>query len=437
MDCDVLVVGTGIMGMAAAYHLKKNNPEKSVLAVDRYGAPGQGNTGRSNAMFRNTFSSSDNQVLADRSIDFYIHLQSEMKQDIGLQQIGYLWLMNEGKLAASEPYVTSMARNGIETRRYSREELRRLLPELVTDFGSAPDAQLMGLDAVDGALFGPKCGRLAPDRLVRFYESEFLRMGGATSYNTEARRLAYSAVTELDLEGEPFVWQEAEVKAVEATGSISGEIRAKTVVLACGAWANQLLEPAGLDGHIKAKKRQLFSTSADGNDALRRLLHAKGFNGLDLLPMVILPKSGVHFKPVSEEEGFWIACEDDVNRPYIDVPDSDLDSYAAEPAYYERGIHPVLRSYFPCFSAARPRSMWAGLYAYNTTDFLPFAFKEGNLLVVGGDSGSGIMKGDSLGRIVDALYREEDTAMLYGDVPYRTGKIGFAHRDVQREEWTL
>lgn len=72
------------MGVASAFHLKKNNPDKKILLIDRFGAPGQGNTGRSNAMFRNTFSSADNQVLSNSTIDFYLHLQDELKVDLGL-----------------------------------------------------------------------------------------------------------------------------------------------------------------------------------------------------------------------------------------------------------------------------------------------------------------------------------------------------------------
>ena len=81
--------------------------------------------------------------------------------------------------------------------------------------------------------------------------------------------------------------------------------------------------------------------------------------------------------------------------------------------------------------------MWAGLYSYNTIDSTPFAFRHENLIVVGGDSGSGIMKGDALGRIVDALYREQNETTLFGDVPYATSKIGFDKRDVEREEWVI
>jgi len=430
---DILVVGAGIMGVASAYHLKRNNPGKRVLVIDRYGAAGQGNTGRSNAMFRNTFSSRDNQILSNSSIDFYLHVQEELKSDIGLQKIGYLWLMDEEQLSASEPYLRLMERNGIELRRYSRDELKRFLPGMVAEFGSSEEAKLMELPDVDGGVFGPKCGRLDPDKLVRFYAREFANMGGEFEFNADAKSVLIGPSKRLGIEGEPFVWQESRVEGV-ATGD--GTIEAETVVLAGGAWENELLEPLGLESHVKAKKRQLFSIQAKG-EKLEALLRCKGFNPLDLLPLVILPKSGVHFKPVSEEGDFWVACEDQVNRPFIDLPEHDLEKYQAERAYFEKSVYPILTSYFPDFVGSRIRAMWAGLYSYNTIDSTPFAFRHENLIVMGGDSGSGIMKGDALGRIVDALYREQNETTLFGDVPYATSKIGFDKRDVEREEWVI
>ncbi len=427
------------MGLASAYHLKLNNPSKSVLVIDRFGAPGQGNTGRSNAMFRNTFTSADNQILANTSIDFYLHVRNELKVDIGLQLIGYLWLLSESQVARTEGYIQGMKRNGIEVKEYSVEELRRLVGGVVTSLDGDDDeeANIMGLEDISGAVFGPKCGRLDPEKLVRFYANEFTRLGGKIALKTNVEGLLLGPSRRLGIEGEPFVWQEAEVKGVRVAGGITGDLEAKSTVVACGAWNNELLEPIGIDGHVKAKKRQLFSVSAENDGPLLSLLHTKGFNNLGLIPLVILPKSGVHFKPVSEERKFWIACEDEVNRPYINIPDRDLDSYRAEPGYYERGVHPILAAYFPQFRNARPESMWAGLYAYNTVDYLPYAFREGNLIVVGGDSGSGIMKGDALGRIVDALYRGGADASLYGGVKYSVSKVGFERRDVKREEWVI
>lgn len=434
---DIVVVGAGILGAAAAFHLQKNSPRRRILLVDRFPSPGQGNTGRSNAMFRNTFTSLDNQVLSDSTIEYYLHLQEAMGADIGLQRIGYLWLMSGRQLSASEKALEGMARQGIEVQRLSKEDLRAKIPGMAASLAGDGQAKLMALPEVEGGAFGPKCGRLDPDKLVRHYVGGFLGMGGRVAFNTSAEKLLLGPDKRLGIEGEPFAWQDYRVEGIHAAGALNGEVATDTVVLACGAWGNELMGPAGLDGHVSAKKRQLFSVSAKGSKALEELMHAKGFNPLGVLPMTILPKGGVHFKPVAEEGDFWMGSEDEANRPFIHVPDRDLGAYLGEPEFYERSVNPVVSTYFPAFRNARAKAMWAGLYSYNTVDYIPFVFRQAGVITVGGDSGSGIMKGDALGRIVDAVYRGEEEALLYGGERYRTSKLGFESRDVEREEWVI
>jgi glycine/D-amino acid oxidase-like deaminating enzyme len=388
-------------------------------------------------MFRNTFSSRDNQVLSNASIDFYLHVQHEMNEDIGLQQIGYLWLMDKERLSDSRPFLRAMEDNGVETRTLDKRELVKGLPGVVMNGDGGGQSSLLEMPEIEAGIFGPKCGRLDPDKLVRFYARGFAEMGGMTSFSTQAEGLVMGPGRRLGMEGEPFVWQDTEVESVSLKGRVNGPVKADKVVLACGAWGNELLNPIGVDGHVKTKKRQLFSIPTKGGDRLGPLLNTESFNPLNLLPLVILPKSGVHFKPVREESAFWVGCEDEVNRPFIDVPTHDLDDFQAEASYYERNIRPILAGYFPAFTDAKVKAMWAGLYSYNTVDYLPFVFREHNLIVVGGDSGSGIMKGDSLGRITASLLRDEETAMLYGDVQYKASKLSFGERDVEREQWVI
>ena len=104
-EYDIVIVGAGILGLSCAYHLKANNPAKEILVIDRFGAVGQGNTARSNAMFRNTFTSKDNLILSDSSIDFYLEKQQKSGIDLGLRKTGYLWLMDERQLALSQKHV--------------------------------------------------------------------------------------------------------------------------------------------------------------------------------------------------------------------------------------------------------------------------------------------------------------------------------------------
>jgi len=434
---DAVVVGAGVIGMASAYYIKKGSPEKDVLVLDRHGDVGQGNTARSNAMFRNTFTSSDNQVLAGSSIDFYLHVQRELGIDIGIDLIGYLWAMSPRTLASSQKHIERMRGNGVEVELYDRVELARAVPGLVTEFNGAEEAELMKLEDIAAAILGRKCGRLAPDNLTRFYRDQFLKLGGKISFNTEAERLVFEAVGGMGIQGEPFAWQEPRVVGVRLGDGST--VRANKVVVAAGAWNSELLDGSGIDGHVKSKKRQVFGLPVKGRPALEKLLMTKGFNESGTLPFTILPKSGLYLKPVREEGEFLVACEDEINRPFITLPEHDLDRYQAEPDYFEMSIYHVLREYLPQFEGVRPTRMWAGLYSYNTIDNMPYVFEQDGVVAVGGDSGSGVMKGDAMGRIVGAVFRdgEDATAELFGGTRYEASRLGFKSRRVEREEWVI
>jgi FAD-dependent oxidoreductase domain-containing protein 1 len=435
-EFDIVVVGAGILGMSAAYHLMKGNPGKKVLVVDREAAVAQGNTGRSNAMFRNTFTSVDNQRLADASISYY-HSVQDSGIDIGVDPIGYLWTMSERGLSKSASHVSKMKENGIEMRYITSDDLERQIPGFLTSAGGSEQGKAMGLEDVAGAYLGSKCGRLAPEKLVEHYRAEFIRLGGRLFLGADVVKLGFGARNPLGIEGEPFVWQDAQVEGV--TLRDGRRISARKVVVAGGAWNNEILDPSGIDGHIKAKKRQLFALSARGKPALSKLLRVKGFNRSGTIPFIILPRTGLFIKPVRESEELWVGCEDEIERPFITVPEHDLEKYLPEPAYYEANIHQVLREYFPAFDGSRPARMWAGLYSYNTIDNLPYVFSDHGVIAVGGDSGSGVMKGDSLGRVVEAVYRDGEAAVaeLYGGTTYAASRLSFEHRNVEREEWVI
>ena len=435
---DLIIVGAGILGLSCAYHLKKNNPNESVLVVDKFADVGQGNSARSNAMFRNTFTSKDNLILSDASIDFYLDTQKS-GIDLGLKKTGYLWVMDEKQLSANRRYTDEMRDNQIEIDMLDKQELKKRLPSLVAEFDASDDeVRLMKLGDVAGAVFGVKCGRLDPAKLTRFYASAFVSLGGQVSLNTNVKSLISSAEEPIGIDGEPFVWQDGRVTGVHAEGSINGDIYAETVVIAAGVWNNELLDPLGIDGHVKAKKRQIFTIPAKST-ALKSLMHNPNFSEQRVLPFVILPKSGCYIKAVDEEGEFWVACEDEFNRPYFNTPERTLDDLKAEPDYYQKNVYPIVRKYFPEFENLAPANMWAGYYSMNTVDSIPFLFAQNGMLICGGGSGSGIMKGDSMGRLVDAMYREGEhaEAVLYPDRRYPIDKLSFRYRNVEREDWVI
>ncbi len=426
---DIIVVGAGVLGVASAYYLQKNNPSKKILLVDRMLAAGQANTAMSAAAVRNMFGSSTNQLLTDTSIKFYEHVEKEIGHELFFEKTGYLWLLSERQFNSenAKVWMERMKESGIQFKVYNKEELKELIPGLNVDFAHDEEAEFMNLEEVAYGLFGPDCGVLDPTRLVEFYLEEFKKIAHVKPrFGVNVESLIVEAVPKLDLPGEPFVWQEKRVAGVKTD---KGVLRADKIVLATGAWANELLDPIGIDSMTKAKKRQLFVIHAK-KPVLKELLYTKGFNEIGCIPFTILPSAGVYFRPQLQEQGFWIGCGDKFGRAYKYIMSDE--EMVPETAYYENSMYPVLSKYFPAFTDTRATNMWAGGYCYSP-DRIPFVYEDHGVIVVNGASGSGIMKADALGRIVDALYRGEEEAELYGGRRINAKALGQKNRKVDKE----
>ena len=426
MECDVLVIGAGILGLSTAHHIRKENPSKKVVVIDKYSGPGQGNSAKSVGGFRNLFTSETNFLLADSTIDWFTHMEEDLGYHISLSYIGYLFLLNEEHYTGQKEAWNRIQGRGVEMRVLEREELKEMIPGLVTDFGDDEEAELLGLNSVDYGVFGRKCGGIDADALARAYEAEFLKLGGEINYGTEAKSLILKPKLELEIPGEPFVWQDSHITGVDTT---KGEIRADTTVVANGVWSESLLGPLGVDSFMRPKKRQLFVFK---DPRLEALFEVGGFNEYGVMPLTILPKAGVVLKPELSERSIWLACADNLGRKYELEEDPQ-----AEEEYYTENIYHVLVKYFPFFEDVRPMNMWAGQYAINGYDELPVVASVPGMIYVGAASGSGIMKCDSIGRVAAALYAGRDEAELCGGRRFRVSDLGVHHRSVERESLIL
>ncbi len=108
-----------------------------------------------------------------------------------------------------------------------------------------------------------------------------------------------------------------------------------------------------------------------------------------------------------------------------------------EENYYTYGLYQVMVKYFPQFTGCQPFSSFAGLYEINGIDGQPLIFEEDGVMVVGGASGSGILKADAIGRIAAALYRDEEYAYLYGDKKFKVSDLGLKDRNVEPEKLVI
>ncbi|RLI11821.1 FAD-binding oxidoreductase [Candidatus Bathyarchaeota archaeon] len=423
-EYDAVVVGAGIVGLSTAYHIKKENPDAQVLVVDKFNAAGQGSTAKSASAFRCLFSSHTNFVLTDSSVEFYRHLQDDLKVDLGLKWTGYLWLLNENIYRGMLVILKSLAGKSFEYRVYDADELAQKL-HMRTDLRDDEEAQLMGLGSVYKGVLIPKAGVVDADSIVSFYENEFLRFGGKIQYGVKVDKILVEPYEPLGIPGEPYFWQDSRVVGVNTN---KGLIKAKKTILAAGAWISQLLDPLGIECFIKPKKRQLFTVEAK-TPALKQLLFTKGFNSIGYLPFTILPKPEVYIRPFPDQGIFWLGYADEFPRAF-----KLEEKPQPEKNFYQYGIYQVLVKYFPQFKDKRPSSAFAGLYEINTLDGQPVIFEEKNLIVVGGASGSGVMKADAMGRIAAALYSGEEYAVLYGDRKFKVDDLGLKERRVELEK---
>ncbi|MFW9853793.1 MAG: NAD(P)/FAD-dependent oxidoreductase [Candidatus Thorarchaeota archaeon] len=478
---DVIIVGAGIIGCSAAYHIKKTSPELNVLLIDKQASAGYGNSIHSTGMYRNVFESPTNKMLTDSSIGFYKYVTRELDIDLGLKEIGYLFLEPKTR---GEALISKLKQLKIDHEVYSSEDLVNLLPGIRVNFDAEDNSMKTKLNPINIAygILGKKCGRLDPYLVAKFYENEFKKEGGITRYRIEVTSILLGAAGEDSIEATELgdisdtsfpVWIKPKVRGITFIDKKKNESKSdsrsnrkekrkkeptlltKSLILCTGAWINQLLDPIGIDSQVKPKKRQLFNfcykkdspSSAELRKNLLTLLNNENFNKLGTIPLIILPMAGVHIKPEKNEGCVTIGCADNIGRrfePSIGVNEkgklvrsSALDEPIWEEEFYIHSVLPILNLYFPKIFGHYLRSSGgdAGHYAISPDGF-PVVERDkslDNLIYASGLSGSGIMKADALGRIVGALFRNEENAILFNGEKFKVANLGKEQRNTQPE----
>jgi len=455
---DVVIVGAGAMGLSSAYHLIHEHPELHVLVVDARSRPGEGSMGASNAMVRDVFSSSDNQVLARNSILFYRHLMEE-REDLRapsplLDLYGYLWLLPESR---REEYSAIVSRSGgtLDAVPVELDDLRSC-PGLEVSPGRWFEGDgATPPEPITGGLFGRNCGAVAPEMLANFYFEESSRRGVEFRFDTCVQRLSFEGREEILLHEPskmPFAFQERmkdrlRISRVILSGGSS--VATDRVIVAAGAWADKLLHPIGFATACSARPQMLFSVSGPLVEELLRweppVRPVDPPGGPARFPFLILP-TGAVLKPIFPQRHMWVEFADNVSHSIgtreDPVRDGRLDYDMAAMGNREAfatDVLPAVTPYLPRFetAGARLENSWGGYYNCSP-DGLPVLIEEPyGVIFVGGDSGSGVMKADSMGRLVASRYDGKPEARLFSGESYRSDRLSLHHRVAQEERIIL
>jgi sarcosine oxidase, subunit beta len=129
---DVVIIGGGGHGLAAAYYLAKKHGVRRVALLER-GHIGQGNSGRNTQVTRSNYFYPVSSSFFDHSLKLYEGLGRELNFNVMLRQAGQINLAHSlHDLEIIRRWANAICMNGVDAEILSETEIRKLVPILNT-----------------------------------------------------------------------------------------------------------------------------------------------------------------------------------------------------------------------------------------------------------------------------------------------------------------
>jgi sarcosine oxidase subunit beta len=216
---DVIIVGGGGHGLAAAYYLAKNHGVTKVALLEK-GWIGGGNTGRNTTIVRSNYLYPESARLYDFSLQLYEGLSQALNFNIMLSQRGLVLLAHSRHdLDAMSRWANAMRMNGIAAELLTRAQVGELAPAL----DLSPQARLPVL----GGFTQRRAGTARHDAVAWGYARAASALGVDIVQNCEV----------VD-----FIKQDGRVVGVNTN---RGQIRAERVGIAAAGHSSVLAKLAG------------------------------------------------------------------------------------------------------------------------------------------------------------------------------------------------
>lgn len=173
MNAEIVILGAGVIGTSAAYHLAKRGC-RDVLVLDRAAGFGGGSTSKATGGFRAQFDNETEVRLSLLSREKLREFENETGVDSGYRAHGYLFLAcNEAELDALRAAQRVQHACGLsEARMVDADEARAINPAI-------------GDASVIGGAFCPTDGFLRPMNVLRGYADAARRLGVRFEFGVE------------------------------------------------------------------------------------------------------------------------------------------------------------------------------------------------------------------------------------------------------------
>ena len=350
---DVVIVGGGVMGTSAAFHLAEAGV--SVLLCEK-NELASGSTSKAAGGVRANFSDEFNVALGARSLELFANFNTRPGYEIDLHRTGYLFaLTKQSDVDLFEKSTKIHNQFNVESKMLTPSEALKISP-------------LLNTSDVLAASFTPHDGHCTPEAVVLGYAGGAKKLGATVLTNVE--------VTGINLNA-------GEITSVTTS---AGVVNTSTVINCAGAWSPKIGSMVGLDLPVTAYKRELVITEALGET----------FSDLPAqMPMTIDYTSSLYWH--REGKGLLMGFSDKTTEPGFDLK--------RDPQFLEKlGAIAINRA--PRLMDVGIGKGWAGLYEVTPDhNAILGEFKKiSRFFYATGFSGHGFLQGPAIGEILRDLY---------------------------------
>lgn len=211
---DVVIVGAGVNGLSTAFHLAKSGVKKVIVVERQHLAAGA--SGKSGALVRMHYTNEPETRLALESFKYFTHWEDMVGGQCGLQQVGLLVFTPPQYYHHLQQNVAMHQKLGANAHIITADDVSQIDPHVwcgdVTHLAYEPDS-----------------GYADPNATAFSFAHAASELGVEFRLGTTVTKVLTS---------------EERVTGVETS---AGVIESPIVLVAAGAWANQLLTPLGID----------------------------------------------------------------------------------------------------------------------------------------------------------------------------------------------
>jgi D-arginine dehydrogenase len=350
-SADVIVIGAGIAGASTAYELAAH---QRVIVLEAEAQPGYHTTGRSAALYSETYGNAAMRAITTASKAFYLHPPEGFAQSPLLSPRGAMLVARADQLAALERLYSAASALVPNLRMLSGGQAREHVPVFTQE-------------QVAAAMLEPDSMDIDVHALHHGYLRALKQRGGAVQCNARVTALTFAH----------GVWQ--------ATTS-AGVFTAPVIVNAAGAWADQIGALAGANPiGLMPKRRTAITFDAPAGTQTHHW------------PAVCDVDEQWYFKP---EAGRILASPaDETPSPPCDAQPEELDVAVLVDRIT---THTTL-------TVPAIRSKWAGLRSFVADKSVVAGFdaQAPGFFWLAGQGGYGIQTAPAMGRIAAALVQGE------------------------------